>query len=337
MDWGQIFTFTVESAFGSQAMYFAIAAIGLNIHFGFTGLLNFGHAGFMVCGAYGLAIPLAGGEIWGFEWGQQAMWKGVIIGLIAAGVFGLLLGIPTLRLRADYLAIVTIAAAEILRIVVRATSLRGLTGGSNGINGFTTSFQNARPGFLDGGVFGYSARQSWVLMLGWSVVLLGVAFTYLVIHSPWGRVLKAVREDEDAARALGKNAYSVKMQSLILGGLFGAVGGMFFVLAQGSVQPTPQDFGTPKTFFIWVAVILGGTARLWGPVIGSIMFSGLLAFTDTTLREAVRADYIPDAILDGVQVGQMRFILLGLGLMLLMVFRPQGIFGDKRELALDAR
>ncbi len=332
MDWGQIFSFAIESALGTQAMYFALAAIGLNIHFGYTGLLNFGQAGFMICGAYGLAISIVEYDL---HW-----LIGIVVGLIASGIFALLLGIPTLRLRADYLAIVTIAAAEILRIVVRATSLRGFTGGSNGINGFTAGFQDARPGFLDGGIdlgfISFSSRQSWVLFLGWITVLLGVGFTYLLIHSPWGRVLKAVREDEDAARALGKNAYSVKMQSLVLGGLFGALGGIFFVLAQGSVQPTPQDFGTPKTFFIWVAMILGGTGKLWGPVIGSVIFSGLLAFTDSALRQAVAADYVPKSIIDGVQVGQMRFILLGLGLMVLMIYRPQGIFGDKRELALDA-
>ncbi len=340
MDIGGILNFALESAIGTQAMYFALAAIGLNLHFGFTGLLNFGHAGFMTCGAYGLAITTAGGRLGSLEWGPQSTMLGIVVGLLAAGIFGLLLGVPTLRLRADYLAIVTIAAAEILRIIARATSLREFTGGSTGINGFTRGFQAARPGFLDSGldlgIISFSGRTLWVLLLGWTLVLLGVGFTYLLIHSPWGRVLKAVREDEDAARALGKDAYSVKMQSLIIGGLFGALGGQFFVLAQGSVQPTPQDFGAPKTFFIWVVVILGGAGRLWGPVIGSILFSGLLAATDKTLRDAVAADYIPEWLLDGVQVGQMRFILLGLGLMLLMVFRPQGIFGDKRELALDA-
>ena len=127
------------------------------------------------------------------------------------------------------------------------------------------------------------------------------------------------------------------MQSLVLGGVFGAIGGMMFVLAQGSVQPTPQDLGTPKTFFIWVALIFGGTARLWGPVIGSMLFSAILAFSDTALRQAVSADYIPKWLMDGVQVGQVRFIILGAGLMLLMIYRPQGLFGDKREMALDAR
>lgn len=325
MDWTGILSESARQFVGIQAMYFAIAAIGLNIHFGFTGLLNFGHAGFLTVGAYGLGVTVF--------WLEWPWWLGIIIGILAAIVFALILGIPTLRLRADYLAIVTIAAAEIVRISVRTTALADVTGGSNGLNGFNRDFTALNP--YDSGFLGFRPDQLWPLTVGWIIVLLSVGVTYLLMRSPWGRVLKAVREDEDAARALGKNAYSIKMQSLILGGIFGALAGMIWVLAQGSIQPSPQDFGAPKTFFIWVAMILGGTGRLWGPVIGSMIFSSLLQFTDLTLRGAVSAGYIPDWLMDGVQVGQMRFILMGLGLMLLMVFRPQGIFGDRREMALD--
>ncbi|MGH1503080.1 MAG: branched-chain amino acid ABC transporter permease [Acidimicrobiales bacterium] len=333
MDWGLILAESARQFIGPQAVYFAIAAIGLNIHFGYTGLLNFGHAGFLAVGAYGLAITVDQGGPWPL---------GVVIGLLAATVFALLLGIPTLRLRADYLAIVTIASSEIIRILVRATSFPGVgdqwrewTGGSQGINGFNRSFYSINP--YNDRLLGFAPVQLWSITVGWALVFLSVLIVFLLMRSPWGRALKAVREDEDAVRALGKNAYVIKMQSLVIGGLFGALGGMLFVLNQGSVQPTPQDLGTPKTFFIWVAMILGGTARLWGPVIGSMIFSGLLSFTDLTLRAMVAEGYVPEWLMDGVQVGQMRFILMGLGLMLLMIFRPQGIFGDKRELALDAR
>ncbi len=335
MDWGSILAETVNKFFGVQAAYFALAAIGLNIHFGYTGLLNFGHAGFMAIGAYGLAISLQNGV---------PLLLAVLIGLLAATAFALLLGAPTLRLRADYLAIVTIAAAEIARILFRATEIAGFntreyTGGSTGINGFADPFKDLNPytGSVDLWFVSFSRNDAWTVTVGWALVLLSVLFVHLAMRSPWGRVLKAVREDEDAARALGKNAYSIKMQSLVLGGLFGALGGMIFVLGQSSVQPTPQDLGAPKTFFIWVAVILGGTGKLWGPVIGSMIFSALLQFTDLTLRGFQEEGIIPTWFMDGVQVGQVRFILMGLGLMLLMAFRPQGIFGDKRELALDVR
>jgi len=329
MDWATIFENGLKAGIRPEAAYFALAAIGLNIHFGYTGLLNFGQAGFMAMGAYGLAIPVFA---YGWPW-----WIGVFFGLLAAVLFAVLLGVPTLRLRADYLAIVTIAAAEIVRFIFRATDLREITGGSNGINGFSSGFFDLNPfsGTINIGPFDFTAREMWVMIVGWGLVLIGIGLTYLMIESPWGRVLKAVREDEDAARALGKNAYSMKMQSLIIGGLFGALAGMILALSQGSVQPSPTDLGPPKTFFAYAALILGGTGRLWGPVIGSIMFIALLAFTDNLLRQAQAADYIPEEIITGTEVGVIRFVLLGVGLMILMLYRPQGLFGDKREMAFD--
>ncbi|MGH1490857.1 MAG: branched-chain amino acid ABC transporter permease [Acidimicrobiales bacterium] len=329
MDWATILENGIKAGVRPEAAYFALAAIGLNIHFGYTGLLNFGQAGFMAMGAYGLAIP-----VFAFGW---PLWTGIIFGILAAVIFAFALGVPTLRLRADYLAIVTIAAAEIVRFIFRATDLREYTGGSNGINGFSAGFFDMSPftGTINIGPFDFTAREMWVMVVGWSLVFLGILFTYLMIESPWGRVLKAVREDEDAARALGKNAYSMKMQSLIIGGIFGALGGMILALSQGSVQPSPTDLGPPKTFFAYAALILGGTGRLWGPVIGSVLFISLLAFTDNLLRQAQAAEYIPESIITGTEVGVIRFVLLGVGLMALMLFRPQGIFGDRNEMAFD--
>lgn len=330
MDWAVILENGIKAGVRPEAAYFALAAIGLNIHFGYTGLLNFGQAGFMAVGAYGLAIP-----VFAFDW---PWWTGVFFGLLAAVIFAFALGVPTLRLRADYLAIVTIAAAEIVRFILRATDLREWTGGSNGINGFSTGFFDLSPlggGTINIGPFDFTSREMWTMIVGWGLVLVGIGLTYLIISSPWGRVLKAVREDEDAARALGKNAYSMKMQSLIIGGLFGALAGMILALSQGSVQPSPTDLGPPKTFFAYAALILGGTGRLWGPVIGSVLFISLLAFTDNILRQAQAADYIPESIITGTEVGVIRFVLLGVGLMALMLYRPQGIFGDRNEMAFD--
>ncbi len=329
MDWATIIENGIKAGVRPEAAYFALAAIGLNIHFGYTGLLNFGQAGFMAMGAYGLAIP-----VFAFDW---PLWTGIFFGLLASVLFAFALGVPTLRLRADYLAIVTIAAAEIIRFIFRATDLRAYTGGSNGINGFSTGFFDLSPftGTINIGPFDFTAREMWVMVVGWALVFIGVGLTYLMIESPWGRVLKAVREDEDAARALGKNAYSMKMQSLIIGGLFGALAGMILALSQGSVQPSPTDLGPPKTFFAYAALILGGTGRLWGPVIGSVLFISLLAFTDNLLRQAQAADYIPESIITGTEVGVIRFVLLGVGLMALILFRPQGIFGDRNEMAFD--
>ncbi len=330
MDWESIFSNSLEAAIGRDAMVFALAAIGLNLHFGYTGLLNFGQVGFMAVGAYGVGITVVEFD--------APMWVGVIVGIVAAVGLALLLGLPTLRLRADYLAIATIAAGEILRYVFRAAEFRDVTGGSNGINGFASEFTDANP--FGSGQYGFwlikfSETQMWYLTVGWSLVLLSVLVVWLLTRSPWGRVLKAIREDEDAVRALGKNVYAYKMQSLIVGGVIGALAGMMLSISARSVQP--DNYGTPTTFFAYACLILGGAATIWGPVIGSMIFWTFMSFSENILRQAVQNDKIPDSILSGVQVGQVRYMLMGLGLVLLMVFRPQGIFGDRREIALTTR
>src|ERR687894_3134076 len=132
MDWELILENALTAAVGQNAVIYALAAIGLNIHFGYTGLLNFGQVAFVACGAYGLAISVATFEL--------PFPVGIAIGLLAAVVLALLLGVPTLRLRADYLAIVTIAAAEIVRRLFRATVWSEHTGGSDGMRGFSEPF-----------------------------------------------------------------------------------------------------------------------------------------------------------------------------------------------------
>jgi neutral amino acid transport system permease protein len=330
MDWGSILENSLRAAVGLEAVAFALAAIGLNVHFGYTGLLNFGQVGFMAVGAYSIAIIV--NEL------NLSMWVGIPVGLIAATVFALLLGIPTLRLRADYLAIVTIAASEIFRLVVRAASLRDLTGGSSGMTQFARDFYSVNP-FSDGRygfwVFRFDERRFWLLIVCWSLVALVSLLVVLLIRSPWGRVLKSIREDEDAARSVGKNVYWFKMQSLILGGICGALGG--FALAIGTQSVQPDTYSTAITFYALTALILGGMATSIGPIVGAMLFWALFSFTDNFLRQAQSADWIPEWLMDGTQVGQIRVMLVGLALMLLPVFRPQGIFGDKREIQLDAR
>ncbi len=336
MDWIAIIENTLRGLFGETAIVFGLAALGLNIHFGYTGLLNFGQAVFMAAGAYGLAmIVITLGPL--YSWIPGGFWFGVFVGLV---VFPLLLaaimGVPTLRLRADYLAIVTIAAAEMFRIVARSPRLDKWTGSSDGLGEFADSFYDLSP--FDNGqrYLGlWLGNQMWVVLVGWFVLAIGVLVVWLLIRSPWGRVLKAIREDEDAARSLGKNAYWYKMQALALGGMLGAAGGMLRAIAQQSTQP--QQFITDVTFFAWVALILGGAGKVMAPVIGAAILWGILNFTDIILRESVANDIMPTWLMDGTQVGQVRFILIGLGLILLAAFRPQGIFGSKEEMALDDR
>lgn len=327
MNWMGILESTLEAMVTKNAVVFALAAIGLNIHYGYTGLLNFGQAGFMAAGAYGTGIAIT-------QWDWPII-PAAGFGLVLSVVLALLLGLPTLRLRADYLAIVTIAAAEIIRRVVKSTEYRGVTGGSGGINGIGRGFYTANPinDGLDLGIVDFSARQLWFMVVGWTLVALCMLLTYLLVRSPWGRVLKAIREDEEAVRSLGKNVTWYKMQSLILGGMFGALGGIMLTLEQQSVQP--DQFFTPTTFYAFTALILGGAGRVFGPVVGSMLFWGIMQFTSVILRQGIRNGHIPESVMDGVQAGQVPLIVAGVLLGALMVFRQQGIFGNKREVALD--
>jgi neutral amino acid transport system permease protein len=321
----------LQAALGYQAIFFVMLAIGLNVHFGYTGLLNFGQAAFALLGAFGLAVSVV-------RWGLP-FWVGILVGIAASIVLALLLGFPTLRLRADYLAIVTIAAAEILRLVFRSVWATPVTGGTRGLSGFNAGFVALAPwaGGRQYDILGmrWSGAQLWLALVGWTLVALCSLLVFALVRSPWGRVVKAIREDEDAARSLGKNVYAYKMQALVLGGVFGALGGTVYALGLGSVNP--DQYQNANTFLAYTALILGGAARVWGPVIGGAILMFLIQFADTGLRALISNGIIPEALLSQTDIAQLRFVLIGVGLMALLVFRPQGIFGDRREVMLDAR
>ena len=333
MDWGSVFENTIQALFSANAIIYAMIAIGLNVHFGYTGLLNFGQAGFVAVGAYGMAISVTY-----YGW---SMWLGIAIGLLLSVVLALLLGIPTLRLRADYLAITTIAASEIIRLVVNTPELRDFSGGVDGLTGFADRFKDHNPFVLSAdygiGPLTYKGNTLWFIICGWVTVVAVAALVYLLMRSPWGRVVKAIREDEDAVRALGKNAYVYKIQALVIGGVIGGLGGVLLALSKASI--TPQDFQTQVTFIGYAVLIIGGLARVFGPIVGSMILWGILSFTSAFLREATQgADpLIPDSIISAGDVGVVRLMLVGLLLVLLMAFRPQGIFGKREEMALDDR
>lgn len=332
---------------------YALAAIGLSIHFGYTGLLNFGQAGFMAVGAYSFAIfslnlggPIEDGlrAAWGLgagDAGSVLSWLailvpvvlGILVAIAAAVVFAFILGIPTLRLRADYLAIVTIASAEIVRYIVSTTGMTDITGGSQGLNGYNRQFNrlnlfgNGEFGF---GPFEYTGLEWSQRLFGWALVAVAAVLVFLLMRSPWGRVVKGIREDEDAVRSLGKNVYSYKMQALILGGTFGALAGIVFIMPR-SLQP--GNYGTPLTFFIWTLLLLGGAATVFGPIIGSMIFWGVLSLTNGVI-ELLRDSGIL-GFMTSTQAGQIRFILVGIALMIIVIFRPQGIFGNRKELSFS--
>ena len=314
---------------------FALATIGLNVHFGYAGLLNFGHAAFMAVGAYAFAIftmqvdPTAtlGWPVW------LSFLAAILVAVLASVAFALVLGIPTLRLRGDYLAIVTIAAAEIVRFTMRTSEYSTITGGSQGLRGqdYKGDVDALNP--LTGSTYGFgpwtaTAYDTWVRILAWSLVIVALIIVWLLMRSPWGRVIKGIREDEDAVRSLGKNVYGYKMQALVLGGVIGGLAGIMFVLPR-AVQP--DNFATAMTFYIWTALLLGGAATVLGPLLGSILFWVLLSFTGGILTGLQSIGAF--GAMTGTQAGQLRFVLVGVALMLIVVFRPQGIMGNKKELS----
>lgn len=337
MDWNFILQQTTVNLIGINAVYFAIAAIGLNVQFGYTGLLNFGQAGFMAAGAYGLGMTAQYFEI--------SMWWGIPLGVLFGILLGLLMGIPTLRLRADYLAIVTIAAAEIIRLVLRSQRFTHFFGGSNGPTRFSgNEFRQVGRdlGINPGETYGFwwfkfTGRQLWPLIVGWIVVAIVGLVVYFLMKSPWGRVLKAIREDEEAVRSLGKNVYSYKMQSLIFGGVLGTFSGMMLALDRGAIQP--DNFSRDLTFYVLTALVLGGVAKVSGSIVGSMLFWGGFTFIDNVLRQLTRDGPLNLGIykINSTQVGNVNFMLVGGLLILLLIYRPQGLFGNRKEMAFDAR
>jgi branched-chain amino acid transport system permease protein len=322
MDMLQILSNTGAQILAPATLGYILAAIGLSVHFGFAGLLNMGVAGFMAVGAYGFAISISSFSV---PWPLA-----VVIGFIGSIIFALIMGIPTLRLRGDYLAIVTIAAAEVLRLLFLTSAFRNYTGSADGLSGFQASFRASNPlppGRYGFGPWTYQSDQWWVIIIGTITIAIVILLVWLLMRSPWGRVIRGIREDEDAVRSLGKNVFAFKMQALIVGGVIMAAGGI--VTAMGT-NVNPNVYVTSQTFYIWTALLLGGAATIFGPVLGAVLFWIVRAFLSNLLPALVEIGWLP--FLSVEQSQMLVFVLVGVALMLLVIFRPQGILGSKKEL-----
>jgi neutral amino acid transport system permease protein len=334
MRWDLIFSNAVYAALAVNAIGYTLIAVGLNVHFGYTGLLNFGQAAFAAIGAYAVAVPITQ-----YGW---SLWAAIPIIFVGGILLGLILGIPTLRLRADYLAIVTIATAEIVRLFISSERFRWLFGGQDGLQGYTDQLQSLNPlsGRFTVWAQSFGAYDLFIIIIGWLIVAVTSVIVWSLMRSPWGRVLKSIREDEDAARSLGKNVFSYKLQSLAIGGIIGALGGT--VIAVGNRAAQPGNYSTTLTFFAYTILILGGVARVKGPIIGAMIFWFTITLVDNVLAEAVRTDSVPGWLpswlaVNSTNFGQVKYIIAGAALAVLVVFRPQGIFGDRREQVFDVR
>ena len=359
------------------AASFALVVLALNLHWGYTGLFNIGVAGFMAVGAYTMALVTASPDAT-FPGLGLPMWVGIPAGFVAAAVVGFVVALPALRLRADYFAIVTLAFAEVIRLVYNSGALRefdvlGVELGTGGGQGM--SFPNLRNTisrgilYVDGNrageptlvgrpllELGETLELSQSVVEGWvytAVLVLLVAFAFVLVtrigNSPFGRVLKAIREDELAARSLGKNTDRVKIKAFMLGCAIMGLAGMVWQGRRGYVDP--NLFLPIITFYIFIALIIGGAGSNTGSVVGALLFAGLLfegppfvqrivdATFDlprpTTVYEAAIAlgDLDPMPLL-GYAVGELpnlRFILFGVILIALMIYRPDGMLGYRNE------
>ncbi|TKX86935.1 branched-chain amino acid ABC transporter permease [Halorubrum sp. SS5] len=314
---------------GLAGMY-ALLSFGLNAQWGFTGLINFSVAAFFGIGAYGTALMTADGSPIA---GGFSPLVGLAVALFVALVLALLIGIPTLRLRADYLAIASLGLAEVVRLVV--LNERWLTNGSAGVRGIPgffagwpvlSTFPEAMPGLRLEVVPGspvFLETAFWQASLNVLLVLAFAGATYFVLRrahrSPWGRVLRTIRSDEDLARALGKNTYSFKMQSFVLGSLIMALAGVFYTHL--NLYVGPGDLDPITTFYAWVAVILGGSGSNRGALFGGIVI--------VAIREGTR--FLNDVALP-VDPAPLRLLLIGVVIIAVMRYRPQGVLPPQREL-----
>ena len=310
---------------GILAGIYGIFTLGLQLNVGYTGILNFGQAGFMAIGAYSAVILVVSVGVPFL----LALPLSILITMLA----GLLVGLPGLRLRADYFAIATIAFSEVIRIAVQNSD--SLTGGNQGTISleldnnriFSQAWFDASNWITENiidpiGLTGPDYINLPLLLVIWIVLPLLAFGLSRLVRSPWGRVLRAVREDEDAARALGKNVFAYKLQSLAIAAGLGAIAGWFLVLNVQSVNQT--QFEPIFTFFGYVILILGGLASFAGVLVGTILLWIPL--------EGLRFMDLP---LDGGQIAALRFVIVGLILILLVAFRPQGALGKKEEMVLS--
>lgn len=296
--------------FCSVALILAIVVLGLNLQWGNTGLFNAGIAGFYAIGAYGFAILTAvpRADLIG-NFGLP--WIVGVAGAMAASAFiALVIGIATLRLRDDYLAIATFGIAATIQLL--ALNLDPLTGGAMGISSLPNPFRGLFPAPILNNICYLALIAALVL-----VVYVGLQ---RIVASPWGRVLKAIREDEIAARTLGKNIDMFRLQAFVLGAMLMGLGGALYVSFIGFVSPA--DFMPILTFQVWTMLIIGGSGNNKGAILGAVVVWGLWSVIG-----AVTVRFLPAHF--QVYGGAAQAILIGLILVLTLLLRPRGLIGER--------
>jgi branched-chain amino acid transport system permease protein len=299
--------------FLTMALTYAVMCLGLNIQWGQTGLFNVGIAAFVAIGAYASAIlttPDAPDRLGGFDLPIAVGWLG---GALAAGLAAWFVGALTIRLRADYLAIATFGVAVSVQLCV--LNIQPLTGGAFGI-GFIPRPFNSLAG--DPLAFGLA---NLALVAG-LVLGLYLALQHLA-KSPWGRVLRAIREDEVAAQALGKRPVRFRLQAFTIGGAIMGLAGAAQAHFIGFIAP--DNYLPILTFQVWAMLIVGGSGNNLGAIIGAILVWGIWA-----LSAAAVSAFVPPE--QQARAAALQIVMIGVGLCLILLLRPRGLIGERRSL-----
>lgn len=333
-DLGGVISFL--TGFATLVAVFAILSLGLNVHWGYTGILNFGVVAFFMVGAYAAAIITKGPAtteyvryVGGFgdhldfiPFLNSEQWLPFLFGTagaaIAAGALAFLLSIPTLRLREDYLAIATIGIAELLRRVT--IEERGLVNSDRGLIGIPAPLEEL-----------VDPPEYKFIFFGIAVGL--VILTLIALEagsrSPWGRVLKAIREDETTAAAAGKDIFGFKMQSFVVGAMIMGVGGAAYAYYSRSVSPDAftHFFGT---FLIWAMLIVGGSGNNKGAILGAYIVWGFYSITG--LMRAYFADWGVEFL--ELRMSFIRDFVVGALIVTILLLRPAGLLPEERRVSL---
>jgi branched-chain amino acid transport system permease protein len=312
---------------GNLAILFVFLSLGLNIVVGFGGLLDLGYIAFYAVGAYVYAL-LASPH---FNL-HLPFWVILPIGAMVACLFGVLLGAPTLKLRGDYLAIVTLGFGEIVRIFLNHLSQPvNITNGPQGISRIDPfsfgSFSFSKNETIFGLAFSGPIKYYYILLV---ILLLAIVVNLRLQHSRIGRAWEAIREDETAARAMGIDTTRIKLLAFAMGASFGGIAGGMFAAIQGFISP--ESFVLVESIMVLSMVVLGGMGNIWGVVLGAVLLSfvpELLRYTVEPLQQSLfgRTFIEPEVI---------RMLLFGLALVLMMLYRPAGLLPSavrKRELS----
>jgi branched-chain amino acid transport system permease protein len=318
MEIGGIIAYLVS--FAIMAGIYAVFCLGLNIQWGYTGLFNIGIAGFFCIGAYVSAMittPKPTGvyadyvrQIFGLN---LPFPMGLLGAAVICGIIAFLIGIPTLRLAEDYLAIATIGIAEAVRLIFN--NEQWLANGPRGLMGLPQPLSD----IVDPRYYNY-------IYLVIVIIIMIVIFLLIerAIRSPWGRVLRAIREDETSASMSGKNIFSFKMQSLVFGAMVMGIGGALYAHYTKAISP---DVFTPLygTFIIWVMVIAGGSGNNKGVILGAFVVWGIWIGTKFL------TDFLPYTL--KARAPYIRFLLIGILLEFILIYKPQGLLGEEKKVS----